>query len=70
MVDITDIEGDVKVGDEAVLIGKQKDNEIKVEDLAKSVGTINYELVSIIGKRIPRVYLKEGKIYNVLNYLI
>jgi len=53
-----------------VLIGKQKDNEIKVEDLAKSVGTINYELVSIIGKRIPRVYLKEGKIYNVLNYLI
>lgn len=70
MVDITDIEGDVKVGDEAVLIGKQKDNEIKVEDLAKSVGTINYELVSIIGKRIPRVYLKEGKIYNVLNNLI
>jgi len=70
MVDITDIEGDVKVGDEAVLIGKQKDNEIKVEDLAKSVGTINYELVSIIGKRIPRVYQKEGKIYNVLNYLI
>lgn len=70
MVDITDIEGDVKVGDEAVLIGKQKDNEIKVEDLAKSVGTINYELVSIIEKRIPRVYLKEGKIYNVLNYLI
>jgi len=70
MVDITDIEGDVKVGDEAVLIGRQKDNEIKVEDLAKSVGTINYELVSIIGKRIPRVYLKEGKIYNVLNYLI
>lgn len=70
MVDITDIEGDVNVGDEAVLIGKQKDKEIKVEDLAKSVGTINYELVSIIGKRIPRVYLKEGKIYNVLNYLI
>lgn len=70
MVDITDIKGDVNVGDEAVLIGKQQDNEIKVEDLAKSVGTINYELVSIIGKRIPRVYLKEGKIYNVLNYLI
>jgi len=38
MVDITDIEGDVKVGDEAVLIGKQKDNEIKVEDLAKVLG--------------------------------
>lgn len=70
MVDITDIDGKVNVGDEAVLIGRQMDNEIKVEDLARSVGTINYELVSIIGKRIPRVYLKDGKIYNVLNYLI
>ena len=53
-----------------VLFGRQKDKEIKVEDLAESIGTINYEFVCIIGKRIPRVYLKEGKVYNVLNYLI
>lgn len=70
MIDITGIDGHVNVGDEVVLFGRQNDSEIKVEDLAKSIGTINYEVVCIIGKRIPRVYLKAGKIYNVLNYLI
>lgn len=70
MIDITDIPGDVKVGDEAVLFGQQKGNEIKIEDVAAGVGTINYEVACIIGKRIPRVYLKDGKIHNVLNYLI
>ena len=70
MVDITDIKGDVNVGDEVVLFGKQGEGEIKVEELAQSIGTINYEVVSIIGKRIPRVYFKNGKVHNVLNYLI
>jgi len=70
MVDITDFKENVNVGDEVVLFGRQKDKEIRVEDLAESIGTINYEFVCIIGKRIPRVYLKEGKVYNVLNYLI
>ncbi|NLD50663.1 MAG: alanine racemase, partial [Clostridiaceae bacterium] len=63
MIDITDIPGDVKVGDEAVLFGQQKGNEIKIEDVAAGVGTINYEVACIIGKRIPRVYLKDGKIH-------
>lgn len=70
MIDITDISGDVKVGDEAVLFGRQKGSEIKIEDVAAGIGTINYEVACIIGKRIPRVYLKDGKIHNVLNYLI
>jgi alanine racemase len=70
MIDITDITGDVKVGDEVVLFGRQNGSEIKIEDVAKDIGTINYEVVCIIGKRIPRVYLKDGKVYNVLNYLI
>ena len=70
MVDITDIKGDVNVGDEVVLFGKQGEEEIKVDELAQSFGTINYEVVSIIGKRIPRVYFKKGKVHNVLNYLI
>jgi len=70
MVDITDIDGDVKVGDEVVLFGKQGEKEIKVEELASLIGTINYEIISIVGKRIPRVYLHKGEISNVLNYLI
>ncbi len=70
MVDITDIDSNVKVGDEVVLFGKQMEKEIKVEELANLIGTINYEIISVVGKRIPRVYLHNGEISNVLNYLI
>lgn len=70
MVDVTDIKGEVKVGDEVVLFGKQGDMEIKLEDIAALVDTINYEIVSVIGKRIPRVYTSGGTVNNVLNYLI
>ncbi|NSW90379.1 MAG: alanine racemase [Firmicutes bacterium] len=70
MVDVTDIKSNVKVGDEVVLFGKQGGKEIKVEELASLIGTINYEVISVVGKRIPRVYLQGGEIYNVLNYLI
>jgi len=70
MVDVTDLKSEVRVGDEVVLFGKQGNSEITVEDIAQAIGTINYEIVSIIGKRVPRVYLEHGKISRVLNYLI
>lgn len=70
MIDITDLKHDVKVGDEVVLFGCQGDACISVDEVAADIGTINYEIVCIIGKRIPRVYLKDGEICSVLNYLI
>lgn len=70
MVDVTDLKREVQVGDEAVMFGSQNGASISVEEVAADVGTINYELVCIIGKRIPRVYLKDGAICSVLNYLI
>ena len=70
MVDITDVSGEVKVGDEVVLFGRQGDREITVEEIADLIGTIPYEVVSVIGKRIPRVYFRDGKVVNVLNYLL
>ncbi len=70
MLDVTDLEHEVHVGDEVVIFGKQNGACISVDEIAEQVGTINYELVCIIGKRIPRVYLKNGKICSVLNYLI
>ena len=70
MVDITDIEGEVNIGDEVVLIGRQGNHEITADEIADLMGTIPYEVVCIICKRIPRVYFKEGKIVNVLNYLV
>ena len=70
MIDVTDIEGNAEVGDEVVLIGAQGDNVITVEDVAHSIGMINYEFVSIVGKRIPRAFIHDGKISKILNYLI
>lgn len=70
MIDVTDIEGDIKTGDEVVLLGRQGDKEITAQEIAGYMGTIPYEVVCIIGKRVPRVYIKDGKVINVLNYLI
>lgn len=53
MADVTDIEN-VKVGDEVVLFG---DDRVSVIDLAQIAGTISYELLSNIGKRVPRIYI-------------
>lgn len=69
MVDVTDIPGEVKTGDEAVIFGVQGNREITVDELAALYQTINYEVVCLIGKRVPRVYLKDGKVLNVVNYL-
>ena len=59
MVDLTSIANQVKVqiGDEVVLIGKQKDKQILASDLAKKVGTISYEILARISARVPRVYV-------------
>lgn len=70
MVDVTHLKNEVHVGDEVVLFGKQGGEEISVDSIAASIGTINYEIVCIVGKRIPRVYIRDGQVYNVLNYLI
>lgn len=67
MVDVTHID-DVCDGDEAVLIGKQGENSVTVEEIAQIDGTINYEIVCQLGKRIPRVYYKEGQVVYTVDY--
>lgn len=69
MIDVTDIE-EVKVGDEVVLFGKQGNEFIHIDELAEKLDTINYEIVCMIGKRVPRVYVKNGKIIDIMNYII
>jgi len=70
MVDVTDIKQPVKTGDEAVLIGSQGGKSITADEIANLTNTINYEVVCLIGKRIPRVYIKNGEVVKVVNYLI
>jgi alanine racemase len=57
LVDATEATN-VEVGDETVLIGKQGDQEIRVEELAGLVQSIPYEILTRIGSRVPRVYLE------------
>ncbi|MFA6089942.1 MAG: alanine racemase, partial [Candidatus Woesearchaeota archaeon] len=54
MVDITDIPN-VKLEDEAVLLGKQKNDEITAEEMASWAVTINYEITTRINEKIPRI---------------
>ena len=49
----------VKVGDEVILFGRQGKKEITVTELANLAGTINYELVCAVSRRVPRVYINE-----------
>ena len=52
-------DSDARVGDEVVLIGKQGDEVIYAEDIARIMGTIGYEVVCAISKRVPRVYVSS-----------
>mgnify|MGYP000901101129 CR=1 FL=1 len=69
MIDITDL-GDIAVGDEVIIMGGDKGISILAEDLADLLGTINYEVLCMFSKRVPRVYYKGGSLVSVRNYLI
>ena len=53
-IDVTHIPG-VRPGDEVVLIGRQGDEVITAEQAAERLGTVNYEVVSVILARVPRL---------------
>jgi len=57
MLDVGGISG-VALEDDVVVFGKQGDEAITADEIAASLGTINYEVVSTITGRVPRVYLK------------
>ena len=68
MLDITDIEN-VSNGDEVTVIGTDGDCCVSAEEIANLTDTINYEIICIIGKRVPRVYFKNGKNVGTLDYI-
>jgi len=57
MLDVTGL--DVHVDDEVVLLGAQGDEEITAQELADIAGTICYEVLTGITRRVPRVYVNE-----------
>jgi len=58
---------DIKIGEEVIIFGEEC---LKVEDLAKDLGTINYEIICMISRRVERIYMEGNVILQVDNYLI
>lgn len=69
MIDVTDIGGNIQVGDEVIVLGEQDNLKFNADYFAEIMGTINYEILCMLKYRIPRVYIKNGKIVTVRNYL-
>lgn len=68
MLDVSDIEN-VREGDVVTVFGGDGENYISVDELAKNIGTINYEIICLIGKRVPRVYLENGQFVGSVSYI-
>jgi len=68
MADVTDIEG-VAVGDTVTVFGADGDEYISAEEVASRAGTIGYEIVCGISRRVPRVYIEDGGITGISRML-
>ena len=66
MVDVTGL--DVKAGDAVTVIGKEGDKAVTADEVAAKSGTINYEITCDISKRVPRVYVRDGKVVSVQKF--
>jgi len=64
VVDVSEVDG-VAMEDEVVLIGEQGGEKIRAEEVARWVESINYEVVTSLTSRLPRVYIKQGKIISI-----
>lgn len=69
VVDLTNIP-EAKVGDDVVLLGEGPENTIKLPDLARKAKTNQNEILSIVGRRVPRVYIENDDIAEIIDYLL
>ena len=67
IVDVTHIP-EVKMGDEACIFGG-KGPQDSASAAAEKIGTISYELLCGVSRRVPRIYRENGKVVNVADYL-
>jgi len=69
MVDLTDIEN-LNENDEVTIFSDGSNNSISIDTLANLAGTNKNDIVSRFTKRVPRIYIKNNKVYNIKNELI
>lgn len=68
MLDVTDIEA-VSENDVVTVIGTDGNETIGFNELADMIGTIGYELMCLISKRVPRVYKRGGQTVGIVDYI-
>lgn len=68
MIDLSEFP-DVQVGDEVVIFGRQGSGEITLDEVADCEGTLNYEVLCRISKRVPRIYIRSGRIESMRTLL-
>lgn len=69
MINVSEV-ADVKALDEVVLIGEQDGQRITAEDIARQLGTVNYEVICMISHRVARVYVRGGERVDAINPLM
>lgn len=69
MIDVTDVDQACE-GDCVTVFGNDGDEFISVDDLASLADSINYEIICLLGKRVPRIYMKNGRLSGQLNYIL
>jgi len=62
MIDVGHVP-DVRLEDEVVVLGSQGNETISADEIAKRVGTINYEIVSSLTSLVPKVYVRRVVVF-------
>lgn len=68
MLDVSSV-ADVKAGDIVTIIGRDASAFISADELAAAAQTISYEILCAVGRRVPRLYTREGKITDEISYV-
>ena len=67
MVDVSNIDG-LNVGDEVIIIGASNNSNITVMEMSNLSNRFYYEILCLLNKRIPRIYLSNGKCKYKIDY--
>ncbi|WP_313756334.1 alanine racemase [Tissierella sp.] len=69
MIDLSNIPY-AKVGDEVILLGGNSKDGITLDEVAEKINTNRNEVLSVISRRVPRVYIKKSKPICIVDYLL
>ena len=69
IIDITGIAG-AKEGTQITVFGSDNGAYLDVGEIARMAGTINYEILCSLSRRVPRVYIKDNEFFDTTDYML